>query len=156
MTKDMLHESDTMPQRANTIAFGYVTNGFLGHRLDDIIDILAHYGYDGIAISLDVHHANPFEWDTAHYHQLGRLLNEKKLRVVLETGARYLLDPYRKHYPTLVSPDQRERRIAFLKQTIDLATIIPAEAVTFFTGRPEPSTPPSEAWEWVSGGQPLR
>jgi sugar phosphate isomerase/epimerase len=152
MTKNTLHESASSPQRANPIAFGYVTNGFLGHRLDDIIAILAHYGYNGIAISLDVHHANPFEWDTAHYRQLGRLLNEKKMRVVLETGARYLLDPYRKHYPTLVSPDQRERRIAFLKQTIDLATVIPAEAVTFFTGRPEPTTAPDEAWRWVING----
>ena len=44
------------------------------------------------------------------------LLREHGLDVVVETGGRYVLDPRRKHHPTFVCDDGRERRIDLLRQ----------------------------------------
>jgi sugar phosphate isomerase/epimerase len=59
------------------------------------------------------------------------------MRCVIETGARFLLNPQLKHEPTLVSPDEagRVRRIDFLRQAIDLAAAFDAECVSIWSGR---------------------
>ena len=47
------------------------------------------------------------------------LLDRLKLRSVIETGARFLLDPLRKHRPTLVDPPrQAARRLEFLERAV--------------------------------------
>ena len=55
--------------------------------------------------------------------------DELGLGVVVETGARYLLDPRAKHEPTLVTPDAagRARRLAYLRLACDLAEVLGAE-----------------------------
>ena len=90
--------------------FGYNTNGFAHHRLEDALSILAEIGYGSVALTLDYHALNPF--DPRFRHQLRavrKLLDNLQLRSVVETGARFLLDPRRKHQPTLLSPEARER-----------------------------------------------
>src|SRR5437868_246754 len=93
---------------------GYNTNGFAHHRLEDALAILADLGYRSVALTLDYHALNPYDPD--HRDQLRRvaaLLQRHGLRCVIETGARFLLDPRRKHQPTLLSSDEgeRERRL---------------------------------------------
>ena len=56
------------------------------------------------------------------------------LAVVVETGARYLLDPRRKHHPTLVDRRRRGRRVDFLRRAIRIAADLGAEAVSFWSG----------------------
>ncbi|RME76542.1 MAG: sugar phosphate isomerase/epimerase, partial [Planctomycetota bacterium] len=41
------------------LAFAYNTNGFAHHRLEDCLALLADLGYDGVALTLDVHHLDP-------------------------------------------------------------------------------------------------
>src|SRR4051812_41713334 len=102
---------------------GYNTNGFAHHRLEDTLHILAELGYQSVALTLDYHSLNPY--DVGFRRQLGyisRLLQRLRLRSVVETGARFLLDSRRKHRPTLVDPPQRAaKRIDFLQRAVDIA-----------------------------------
>lgn len=116
---------------------GYNTNGFAHHRLADAIDILAELRFGGVAITPDVHHLDTFATD--HKRQLAECrarLARHDLRCVIETGARFILDPRRKHQPTLLSRDPEERavRSGFLGGCVELAMNIGAECVSFWSG----------------------
>jgi sugar phosphate isomerase/epimerase len=116
---------------------GYNTNGFAHHRLDDTLTILAELGYRSVALTLDYHTLNPYDAETTKQLPLVRArLRSLGLAVVIETGARFLLDPRRKHQPTLLSTDpiQRDRRVDFLRRAIDVASALDAEAVSFWSG----------------------
>lgn len=116
---------------------GYNTNGFAHHRLDDTLEILAEQGYQSVALTLDYQHLNPYQPDLPmRLEQTRFLLEELKLGCVVETGARFLLDPRRKHQPTLLSPtpEERQRRLDFLMRSIDIALALGAGAVSFWSG----------------------
>lgn len=116
---------------------GYNTNGFAHHRLSDAVDILADIGYGSIALTLDVHHLNPFDdrW-TETADALRDRCQRRGLRITVETGSRFLLDSRRKHQPTLISQeaDGRSRRIGFLKRAIEIADRLGADSVSLWSG----------------------
>ncbi|MFE2757250.1 EboA domain-containing protein [Actinosynnema sp. NPDC059335] len=135
-----------------TIRLGYGTNGFANHRLDDALAVIADLGYRGVALTLDHHHLDPYAPDLARrVDAVARRLAELGLGVVVETGARYLLDPHRKHHPTLVS-DGQVRRIDFLGRAIAIARDLDAECVSFWAGVRPPDVPPDEAWSRLTSG----
>lgn len=123
---------------------GYNTNGFAHHRLEDALEILAELGYQSVALTLDHHALNPYAEDFSRQReQVQQLLDRLRLRCVIETGARFLLDSRHKHQPTLLSPTEveRARRRDFLCRAIDLAADLQADAVSFWSGTaltPEP------------------
>src|SRR5581483_7744462 len=83
---------------------GYNTNGFAHHRLEDALRILAQLGYQSVALTLDYHALNPYDPGMPSQAAAVRdLLRGLGLRVALETGARFLLDPWHKPQPTLLS-----------------------------------------------------
>lgn len=116
--------------------FAYNTNGFPQHRLTDVCRILAELGYDGISITPDVLQLNPFgSGAQREAAELRRLLDELGLSVAVETGARFLLDPRRKHQPTLLSgPDGARRRLDGLLRCLGLAHALGAETFSFWAG----------------------
>ncbi len=119
--------------------FGYNTNGFAHHRLEDALTVLAELGYRSIALTLDHRALDPYDPDTTRQLPFVRArLRDLGLAVVVETGARFLLDPRRKHQPTLLSPDpaERERRFDFLCRAVDIAADLDAGAVSFWSGSP--------------------
>lgn len=134
---------------------GYNTNGFAHHRLDDALAILAELGYQGVALTVDHHVLNPFHagW-RRDAEQLRGLLQILGLRCVIETGARFLLDPRRKHQPTLLSPTatERERRIEFLADCAELARILDAEVVSFWSGTATDDASPDVLWSRLTEG----
>ena len=116
---------------------GYNTNGFAHHRLEDALAILADLGYQSVAITLDYHALNPFDDQlSGQVRSCRSLLQRLELHSVIETGARFLLDPWHKHQPTLVSLEAhaREKRLDFLRRTVDLAKELGSDAVSFWSG----------------------
>ena len=85
---------------------------------------------------------------------MAQRLRGLKFGSVIETGARYLLDPRAKHEPTLVTADPagRARRIAFLHRAIDIGSLLGSEAVSFWAGVPKPGVDHDEAWTWMRQG----
>lgn len=124
---------------------GYNTNSFSFHTLDQAIDVIAELGYGAVAITLDHHALNPFSESLPD--ELARVkakLESKQLACVIETGSRFLLDPMRKHWPTLLerAKSHRERRVAFIKRAIDIAGELPPCIVSFWSGqRPAEQSP---------------
>jgi L-ribulose-5-phosphate 3-epimerase len=136
-----------------TLRYGYGTNGFANHRLDDALAIIADLGYQGVTLTLDHHHLDPYAPDvTARTAELARSLHSLGLGVVVETGARYLLDTWHKHAPTLLSDDGRERRIDLLVRAVRIAADLGAEAVSFWSGVKAPGVPDDVAWERLLAG----
>jgi sugar phosphate isomerase/epimerase len=116
---------------------GYNTNGLAHHRLDDAIEIIAELGYGGVALTLDVHHLDPFAPHlAARTAGVAQCLSRHGLRCVIETGARFLLTPRRKHQPTLLSPTPEERavRLDFLKRCVIIAADLGADCVSLWSG----------------------
>jgi len=63
------------------------------------------------------------------------LLERHGLDIVIETGARFVLDPARKHRPSLLdAPGEAARRLAFLEQCVTLAGDLGARTVTVWSG----------------------
>ena len=85
------------------VKFGYVSNGLADHRIEDALELLAENGYSGVALTLDHIHFDPFAPRLrARAARLRAELEAAGLDCVVETGARFVLDPRRKHFPTLL------------------------------------------------------
>ena len=131
---------------------GYNTNGFPFHRLEDAIEIIAECGYRCVALTLDVHHLDPFRSTAAEVAAVGACLRRHKLACVIETGSRYLLDPRRKHRPTLLDDDPA-RRLEFLGLAARIGHDLGASALSYWSGaRPEGSHNDAELLERLARG----
>lgn len=116
---------------------GYNTNGFAHHRLEDAIAIIAECGYRCVALTLDVHHLNPFTSSAPEVSEVARLLQRHNLACVIETGARFLLDPRNKHRPTLLD-DEPDTRLHFMYRAAEIAGDLGALALSYWSGaRPQ-------------------
>lgn len=134
------------------LRYGYVTNGLSDHRLDDALSLLSDCGYQGVGLTLDHHHLDPFAPDlVARVDATARRLDALGLAVVVETGARFLLDGRRKHEPTLLS-EGRERRVSLLRQAVAIAADLGAPVVSLWSGVPPPTLDEAEAWERLAAG----
>ncbi|MFF8798477.1 MULTISPECIES: sugar phosphate isomerase/epimerase family protein [unclassified Methylobacterium] len=138
-----------------SLRFAYNTNGTAHHRIEDAIRLIKDAGYDGVALTLDIHHLDPFaeNW-VIEADRIASILARLELGSVIETGARFLLDPTAKHEPTLVTADAagRARRVGFLKRAIEIGKILDSEAVSFWAGVPKPGVDRDEARGWLVEG----
>lgn len=115
---------------------GYNTNGLQNHRLDDALRLLADHGYEAVALTPDVGHLDPFRATARDVDELAALLQRLSLRVSIETGARFLLDPRHKHEPTLMTRDPagRARRVAFYRRVAAIGADLGATVLSFWSG----------------------
>jgi L-ribulose-5-phosphate 3-epimerase len=134
--------------------FGYNTNGFAHHRLEDALTILAELGYESVALTLDQHSLNPYDPGLRRQLRAVRTrLARSRLRCVVETGARFLLNPWRKHRPTLLDPPRlAQKRLDFLYRAIDIAQHLDADAVSLWSGTSEPATLERVQWKRLVAG----
>ncbi len=122
----------------------YNSNGFAFHRIEDAARILADLGYRGLALTPDVHHLDPLHAAPAEVEAFRSLCESLGLALVLETGARFVLDPRRKHRPSLLDePDEAAVRLDFLKRCVDQASALGAPVVTVWSGNGPEGTPAS-------------
>ncbi|MFF5104191.1 sugar phosphate isomerase/epimerase family protein [Streptomyces sp. NPDC000134] len=130
--------------------FGYGTNGLADLRLDDALTLLADLGYDGVGLTLDHMHLDPLAPDlAARTRRVAHRLDALGLGVTVETGARYVLDPRRKHGPSLLDPDpdDRARRVDLLLRAVRVAADLGAHAVHCFSGVTPTGTDTDTAWK---------
>ena len=138
-----------------SLRFAYNTNGFIKHRLDDALDMIAEAGYEGVALTPDICHLDPYRADIlAETARIGRRLRTLGLGCVIETGAHFVIDARTKHEPTLISqtPEQRARRMDFLVRCMDMAAALEAECFTFWSGALAPDVGRDAAWAWLVDG----
>jgi sugar phosphate isomerase/epimerase len=134
---------------------GYNTNGLACHRWLQALELLAETGYRAVAITLDHSCLDPYAAGLPHeIEQMRGVLQRLGLASVIETGARFLLNPRVKHEPTLLSPGQDERnlRIDFLKRAIDIAAELDSEAMSFWSGILRESISPEAAMSRLAAG----
>ncbi len=120
---------------------GYNTNGFAHHRIEDALAIIAEIGYRSVALTLEREFFDPAAPDAAGtcVARLKPIIDSLGLRVTIETGSRFLLDPRHKHQPTLLSASEegRDRRLRFLKLAVDVAAELRADSVSLWSGTPD-------------------
>ncbi|UUN30258.1 sugar phosphate isomerase/epimerase [Streptomyces sp. FIT100] len=133
-----------------SLRLGYGTNGLTDLRLDDALVLLADLGYDGVGLTLDHMHLDPLAPDLgSRTRRLAGRLADLGLEVTVETGARYVLDPRRKHGPSLLDPDPdaRAARTGLLVRAVQVAEDLGAHAVHCFSGITPAATAPETAWQ---------
>jgi sugar phosphate isomerase/epimerase len=142
---------------------GYNTNGFAHHRLRDTILVLAELGYRGLGLTPDVHEfvlSELDDWwelqpqDEQAFREDRYFVTRYGLRCAIETGARFILDPRRKHQPTLLDPhpDERRKRFDFLTSAVRLASGMRADCVSFWSGAAPAGAAASELMDRLVDG----
>ncbi len=135
---------------------GYNTNGFADHRLEDAIAILAEIGYRSVAVTLESNLLDPPDpRGVVRAVELLKLVVDRSgLGVTIETGSRFILDPRRKHQPTLISGTAagRRKRIEFLKAAVDVAGEVGAESVSLWSGEGDDAPGEVEHYARLTGG----
>jgi L-ribulose-5-phosphate 3-epimerase len=138
---------------------GYNTNGLAHHDPAQAIEVLSRIGYRSVALTVDHGCLNPFAADLSpQIERIESALARHAFRHVLETGARFLLDPWRKHEPTLMTadPSARARRVDFLCRIIGLASRLGSDCVSFWSGILRDESPVEVAFErLVEGLKPV-
>ena len=126
----------------------YNTNGLAHHRLEEAFALLADLGYEGVALTPDVGHLDLATTGEREWEKAREGLARRKLRCIVETGARFVLDPARKHWPNLVTLDEdaAARRLAWYRQAMRLATALGAREVSLWSGALEAGADHDAAW----------
>ena len=135
---------------------GYNTNGFAHHRIEDAIEILAEIGYRSVAVTVERDFLDPPDHRGVArcVDRIAPAIRQWGLRVTIETGARFILDPRRKHQPTLVSRrgEDRARRLEFLLATVDVAARLRADSVSLWSGAADDDADEAECLERLCAG----
>jgi sugar phosphate isomerase/epimerase len=135
-----------------SLRLGYGLNGFAGHRLADACSVVSSLGYVGVGLTLDQPHLDPFGDLPAQVAHARRCLDAYGLASVVETGSRYVLDPLRKHEPTLVSDEGRDRRVDLLCRAVWIASELGSEVVSCWSGTPRAGVDTAILWRRVVDG----
>lgn len=115
---------------------GYQTNGLQNHRLLDALQLLAEHGYQAVGITPDTCHLDPTVTTDADLDRVAAALRAYGLMPIMETGARFLLDPRHKHEPTLMTASAvaRQVRLDFYGRVAAMGARLGAEVVSFWAG----------------------
>jgi sugar phosphate isomerase/epimerase len=136
---------------------GYNTNGLAHHRFADAVALLADNGYESIAITPDIQWLDPYQDSTNLNRQLREtveLLDRFGMQCVMESGARYLINPRVKHDPTLMDAcgERRALRVDYLQRLIRMAAELNATCFSFWSGKMDQNLTQQEADQRLADG----
>ncbi|MEO6528113.1 MAG: sugar phosphate isomerase/epimerase family protein [Gemmatimonadaceae bacterium] len=133
---------------------GYNTNGFAHHRLDDALHVIAELGYRAVALTPDANHLPPDRTSAGELRAMRALLERLDLAVIVETGARFVLDPRRKQRPNLLEAEavERERRLAFLERCAQISAELGGDTISLWSGIAAPDMDRETAWGHLVDG----
>lgn len=136
---------------------GYNTNGWNCHRWEDALEQIAEIGYRSVAITVDHHCLDPRSSSADRVRDVLRMremLERLGLSSVIETGARFVLNPRVKHDPTLISEQatDRELRVEFLGYCVELAKELGSDGVSFWSGTASDDASEEVLFERLSDG----
>lgn len=119
---------------------GYNTNGLAHHRFTDAVALLADHGYEAVAVTPDVTWLDPYQDAASLAAQVeltARTLEKFGMACVMESGARFLINPSKKHDPTLMDadPERRSLRVDYLNRLIRIAADLNATCFSFWSGK---------------------
>jgi len=123
--------------RVGVFRLGYNTNGLAHHRVVDALEVCSQLGYEAVALTPDAGLLDPYGLGAGEVGEVRLRAEELGLELSVETGSRYLLDPMRKHFPTLLEEEagDRRRRVDFLVRCVDLAADLGASVVSLWSGK---------------------
>jgi len=134
---------------------GYSTNSIGDISPLAALPILRDLGYTSLAITLDHHLLDPFATSlAAEVDRWRTALETQGMACVIETGGRHLLDPLRKHEPTLMSAEAagRARRVDFLRRAIGVAKELGAGCVSLWAGVARDAADEAGLWRRLTDG----
>jgi sugar phosphate isomerase/epimerase len=136
------------PGRTGAMLLGYHTNSLQNHRLGEALALLAAHGFRAVAITPDTCHLDPSRTTDRELDACARQLRDLGLSPVMETGARFLLDPRTKHEPTLMTrdPAARQRRLDYYRTVAAMGARLGARVVSFWAGIDRTPGPHSVGW----------
>lgn len=115
---------------------GYNTNGLAHHDPQQALELIAEIGYRSVALTIDHQWLNPFasQWRD-QLKTLSGLLPRLGLECTLETGARFLIDPRRKHWPSLVlQPAEAAPRRDLIRHAMEVSGPLGAKVISIWSG----------------------
>jgi len=115
---------------------GYNTNGLAHHDPQQALELIAEIGYRSVALTIDHQWLSPFssQWRD-QLRILADLLPKLGLACTLETGARFLIDPRRKHWPSLVlKPAEAAPRRELIRHSMEVAGPLGAKVISIWSG----------------------
>lgn len=132
---------------------GYNTNGLAHHDPEEAIALLEETGYEAIGLTLDHGWLSPRGADPERaLENMRRWLSRAGLIAVVETGARFLLDPRRKHWPPLTAPaDVAAPRLRFLEYALRVAAGLGSPCVSIWSGGALPGDSPQQSLDALAG-----
>ena len=117
------------------VRLGFNSNSFVGQPLDKTLGYLADLGYQSIGLTPDDGMLDPRHTTPEQLKAIGDRCRKLGLTVVLETGARFLLDGKRKHRPNLLEVDgTADIRLKFLRHMVEWCEILDAQILSFWSG----------------------
>ncbi|MCA8974465.1 MAG: sugar phosphate isomerase/epimerase [Planctomycetes bacterium] len=131
---------------------GYHTNSLQNHRLAEALELLSAHGYQAVAITPDTCHLDPATTTERDLDATARQLRDLGLRPIMESGARFVLDPRQKHEPTLMTrdPKARHRRLEFYSRLAAMGARLGATVLSLWSGIDR--APGEDSSDWMLQG----
>ena len=134
------------------VELAFSTNAYTRHSLPEAVERIASHGYAGVELLGDEPHAYFPDFSESDRRAVLGALADTGLAVSnvnANTAMGYYRDPPPSAFfePSLITADRsdREWRVEYTRQAIDLAAATDAPAVCVATGRPLPGNPPASA-----------